>query len=451
MAIFAVTNNNDSGLGSLRQAIADANAAIGLDTIEFDNSLSGQEITLTSGELQITDDLNINGLGADLLSVSGNNASRVFLIDDGDGNNRIDVNLNNLKITQGNGEGISNQENLTIDNSTISDNSGSAIAQGNITILNSLISENGGGIFTLSNSIIIENSTISENGGGISVLLGGVTVNNSTIANNSSSGISVERGGFIVENSTISGNTTTGSGGAISLSTMASGSVTNSTITNNIADSDSDGFGNGGAVFSIGSSSVVFENTIVADNFDNSPAGDAQHPNISGMTFNDGSNTIRSNGYNFIGDITGVNINVFTAAGDLFGTSDNPLELSHIIEGTTGDDSLAGTNGIDRIEGGNGNDTLRGRGGVDVLLGEDGDDSLLGGNGDDTLNGGIGADILFGQGDDDYLVGDDGNDTLNGGTGDDQLFGEADDDRLIGGNGNDFLDGDIDANEIVYC
>ena len=35
---------------------------------------------LTSGELQITDDVTIDGPGADRLSVSGNNASRVFEI-----------------------------------------------------------------------------------------------------------------------------------------------------------------------------------------------------------------------------------------------------------------------------------------------------------------------------------------------------------------------------------
>jgi hypothetical protein len=36
MAIFTVTNLDDSGSGSLRQAIEDANATAGLDTIEFD-------------------------------------------------------------------------------------------------------------------------------------------------------------------------------------------------------------------------------------------------------------------------------------------------------------------------------------------------------------------------------------------------------------------------------
>ena len=46
MAIFAVTNTNDSGPGSLRQAIEDSNVAGGDNTIEFDASLIGQTITL---------------------------------------------------------------------------------------------------------------------------------------------------------------------------------------------------------------------------------------------------------------------------------------------------------------------------------------------------------------------------------------------------------------------
>jgi hypothetical protein len=73
-----VTNNHDSGPGSLRQAIVDANGASGPDTIVFANSV--HQITLTSGELTITDDLNVVGPGAGCLSVSGNDASRVFHI-----------------------------------------------------------------------------------------------------------------------------------------------------------------------------------------------------------------------------------------------------------------------------------------------------------------------------------------------------------------------------------
>ena len=49
MATFTVDNTNDSGAGSLRQAIEEANETHGIDIIEFDSELSGQKITLTSG------------------------------------------------------------------------------------------------------------------------------------------------------------------------------------------------------------------------------------------------------------------------------------------------------------------------------------------------------------------------------------------------------------------
>ena len=58
---YTVTNTNDSGIGSLRQAILDANANPGADLITFAPSLDNQAITLTSNTLQITDDLTIDG------------------------------------------------------------------------------------------------------------------------------------------------------------------------------------------------------------------------------------------------------------------------------------------------------------------------------------------------------------------------------------------------------
>src|SRR2546421_13078900 len=66
-ATITVTNTNDSGPGSLRQELADANDG---DTINFDVSLKGQTIALTSGELVIDKSLTITGPGSEQLVVS---------------------------------------------------------------------------------------------------------------------------------------------------------------------------------------------------------------------------------------------------------------------------------------------------------------------------------------------------------------------------------------------
>src|SRR4051812_30828172 len=60
---FTVTDLGDAGPGTLRQAVLDANAQSGADTIDFQAGLSGT-ITLTSGQLDLTDDVTITGPGA---------------------------------------------------------------------------------------------------------------------------------------------------------------------------------------------------------------------------------------------------------------------------------------------------------------------------------------------------------------------------------------------------
>ena len=59
---FTVTNLLDSGAGSLRAAVASANANPGPDAIDF--ATTGT-IALTSGQLDITDSLTISGPGVE--------------------------------------------------------------------------------------------------------------------------------------------------------------------------------------------------------------------------------------------------------------------------------------------------------------------------------------------------------------------------------------------------
>src|SRR5437773_4995626 len=76
-ATITVINTNDSGAGSLRQALADTNNG---DTIDF--AVTGT-ITLTTDELLVDKSITISGPGSDNLTVDGNHASRVFHVSSG--------------------------------------------------------------------------------------------------------------------------------------------------------------------------------------------------------------------------------------------------------------------------------------------------------------------------------------------------------------------------------
>jgi hypothetical protein len=237
-ALFIVTSTADTaGLtsqtvfapftyGSLRSAIEASNARPGADTITFDPTAfaTPQTITLTNGQLNITDDLTITGTGAANLTIDANNLSRVFNIDDGTSSVKT-ITLSGLTITGGrtggSGGGILSSENLTIQNSTNYGNlasivGGGVYGTGTTTIQNSTFYGNsavsGGGIF-INGTAVIQNSTISKNsansGGGI-YNGGTTTVQNSTISENSalySGGGFFNKGGpLTIQNSIISGN-----------------------------------------------------------------------------------------------------------------------------------------------------------------------------------------------------------------------------------------------------
>jgi hypothetical protein len=222
-ASITVANDADSGAGSLRQAIADICAD---GTINFNGSYT---ITLTSAALTIDKNITITGAGHSV-TVSGNNARRVFYVNSG-----VTATLDNLTVANGNstgenGGGIYNNGGaLTITNSTISGNSAGS-------------NNSGGGIYNNGGALTITNSTISGNsagtydvGGGIANWSGTLTVTNSTFSGNSSGamggGIYNYSATLNVTNSTFSGNSAWGGGGIANWSGTLT--VANSTFSGN--------------------------------------------------------------------------------------------------------------------------------------------------------------------------------------------------------------------------
>ena len=292
-ATLTVTNNNDSGTGSLREAIATAESG---DTIEFDPSLANQTITLTSGQLEIDKDLIIDGGNTTdgnnnpSLTISGNNAHRVL-----ETGFQTNVTIRNLTIANGrtteagiagNGAGIKTGfestlivENSTFENNVTSGEGGGAIwaaSQTNTTIINSKFDNNdatlgeaerGGGAITVSGFAVltIENSEFTNNKG----------INGGAI-NNGSTALTVENSIFINNDSTpgaelpSSSSSPRGFGGAIYTDGVsASFGGDNGTIAiRNSHFEDNKGAGAGGAAFLFiyPGDDVVIENTNVINN-----------------------------------------------------------------------------------------------------------------------------------------------------------------------------------------
>lgn len=263
-----VTNNADSGPGSLRQAVIDACDG---SMITFAGTVVSP-ISLAGGEIQIVKNLTISGPGANVLTVKNTKGkglnSRVFFTS-------ATVALSGLTITGGDvigfgsagvGGGIFNSGTLSVTNSTISGN---------------MVDADGGGIFNDRGTVNVTNSTISGNvaiGGNFAGIGGGI-FNGGTLS---------------VTNSTISGNQASGGGGGI----YADGdvvNVTNSTISGNMAASG------GGILRAVGA--VNARNSIIAGN----TAG-ASGPDFSGTLISQGYNLIGNTSFASIGGITTGNI-----------------------------------------------------------------------------------------------------------------------------------------------
>lgn len=342
-ATFTVTNTNNTGAGSLRQAVTDSNTAAGSDTIVFDSSFStARTITLTSGISVFPatgESLTINGPGANLLTISGGGTTELF----SRAATAHGLSLSGMTLTMSNNSGIVNP------------NSG---AQSSLTVTNVAFVSNaqgfGGGGISNAATLTVTGCTFTNNetssGGGSGNNGGGaiqsstdnasipVTISNSTFTGNTANSTFAGGGGAIknksgsmtITNSTFTNNTALG-GGAVSSDENIS--ITGSTFTGNSASGPNaqSGQGNGGAIS--GGGQVTINSSVITGN---SAFGDGggiyvSFGNITTIT----NSTISNNTANSDSDTNG-------SGGGLFLRSDSGTTT---ISGSTIDGNRANSGG----------------------------------------------------------------------------------------------------------
>jgi hypothetical protein len=293
-----VTNLNDSGPGSLRDAIATTPAG-GL--VDFMPGLAGT-ITLTTGPLNIANDLTVAGPGTSLLTVSGGGTSTVLGVSSG----ALAVTVQDLTIADGaapyQGGGVLNYGTLSLTDVAVQDSTapgggGGIYNGGRLTLLDSLVENNtagtpsasgrGGGILnsgllTIVDSAVVSNHTLSGGHGGGIFSLNSLSLTNTLVAANVASGA----GGGIANQGQLT--------------------LFNCTVADNQANLG------GGLGVTPGGSPVHLTNTIVAGNTANGG------PDIAGAT--------ASSTYNLVGNGTGASGLTDGLDGNQVGTAANPID-----------------------------------------------------------------------------------------------------------------------------
>ncbi len=254
-ASFEVTTLDAVGAGSLHQAVTDANAAAGADTITFADGLSGA-INLY-GTLRITDDLAIIGPGTDAITISSPATALYFgqygnplvgsvsglTISGADGSGILayetDLRLTDVVITGNDGVGVrSSGGSFVLDAGTVSDNS-----DGGVRVRRA---ENTATLDTLSGGMIIRNSTISGNTGFIG---GGVYADEMDLP-------------VVIDDTDIVDNRVLASGGGVLLDDIyAPVAISNSYIARNQA-----GSGAGIAVDDLYDTTMTITDTVITGN-----------------------------------------------------------------------------------------------------------------------------------------------------------------------------------------
>jgi Domain of unknown function (DUF4347) len=502
LATLFVTNTNDSGMGSLRETITQANTLAGDDTIDF-SQVSGT-ITLNSFLPKITSNITFAGNGND--TISGNNLYRPFWVDSGN------VNFSNLAITNGLADGgdgggdggggggaglggalFINDATVSLDRVTFLQNQAQG-GKGTLATSNSGGGGGGGGlggnggrlsagggvpsiIFLPGN---LGNITIGANGGsgggdgygfgggiggaGASVIVNpgpGIpgTITNGNTGDAGGFGGGGGGGGDNAGGSPIlgyssgggSGGFGGGGGAAASGGSMGRGGV-----------GGNGGFGGGGGAGGIGPGRV---NVVNDGGTGGSFGGNGGGGLVRAGTFNvaSGGGGAGLGGSIFIraGSLT-LNDTSFlnnSADGGAAGLSDPTLTNSTGGQGKGGaifvneGASVISSNTLPTFSnitatnaGSTVTDNANVYGNITVAVGVNLDgsnsrDTLNGTPGDDIIRGLNRKDIINGFAGDDYLEGGNGIDQLDGGTGNDTLLGNGGNDILVGGDGDDLLNG----------
>jgi PKD repeat protein len=367
---YLVTTVADSGPGSLRQGIADANAGVCASVCTITFSVNGT-FFLTTGVLNVTGQVKIMGNGVANTKLDGSNSSGVFVLNSGS-NVIQDLEIRNGKsVSGGGGIFVSPGANATLSNVDFLSNSapgnggGAIMNKGTLTyivgtltsntggrggaicntssgrlLLQAILQSNtstlsGGGIdnqgqLTMATSGIFNNTSATDGGGLFNSSTGLAILASVTLDGNSSGGGATSFAGGGINNkgnlglteSTLSNNqapATAGYGGGLLNDIGATATLTNVTISSNFAGSL------GGGIKSFGSLTVDF--STIADN--TGPGS------INGVSLGGGSITVRDsilkgNSSNCGGSISSGGYNVsddgscgFAGTGDLNGT--NPM------------------------------------------------------------------------------------------------------------------------------
>ncbi|VTS04758.1 choice-of-anchor Q domain-containing protein [Tuwongella immobilis] len=281
-AVFTVSNLEDTGTGSFREALIAANTTPGEDTIVFQNGLGGSVKVLS--QLVISDSVQI--IGNSSITFDGQKVSNLFSIQNTsvsfdrvnftqsisptvgatleiDSKSIVTLNQTSIVNNRSNEGTIRNYGSLQINGSNISDNRDSAIVNfGNLTIRSSLFTNN-----------------ISPSTGGAIRNFGSLNISTSTFSDNRASadggaiflGITDPDDVMVIQNSTFIDNwSVNGTGGAIAsrfvptsapIQILSNTIVRNEATTAQIQDSPQ-----GGGIALNGTVNATLRNNLIAEN-----------------------------------------------------------------------------------------------------------------------------------------------------------------------------------------